>query len=147
MCSTSEEHHPPLQSSSPSPLRGRGGGAGARAAGAPHPHQRPLRNPHFTPSGPPCPAPRWNIRRADWSKFQAFLDEWWADYQPPDDLHQQERDLTEAIQTAATTAIPMCAPSRRRRTDWWYYNNEVREHNHRVNLHRKLYKNAPIPTT
>ncbi|KAK3895222.1 hypothetical protein Pcinc_001081 [Petrolisthes cinctipes] len=111
MCSTSEEHHPPPQSSSPSPLRGRGGGAGARAAG-------------FRPST-----------------------RWWANYQPPDDLHQQERDLTEAIQTAATTAIPMCAPSRRRRTDWWYYNNEVREHNHRVNLHRKLYKNAPIPTT
>ncbi|KAK4318865.1 hypothetical protein Pmani_010187 [Petrolisthes manimaculis] len=37
------------------------------------------------------PPPRWNIRRADWSRFQASLDEWWADFQPPDDLHQQER--------------------------------------------------------
>ncbi|KAK3895197.1 hypothetical protein Pcinc_001057 [Petrolisthes cinctipes] len=63
----------------------------------------------------------------------------------PDDLHQQERDLTAAIQTAATTAIPKCAPSRRHRTDWWYYNDEVREHNHRVNLHRKLYKKRPNP--
>ncbi|KAK4322663.1 hypothetical protein Pmani_006564 [Petrolisthes manimaculis] len=72
------------------------------------------------------PPPRWNIRRADWSRFQASLDEWWADYQPPDDLHQQERDLTAAIQTAATTAIPRCAPSHRHRTDWWYYNEEVR---------------------
>ncbi|KAK3886584.1 hypothetical protein Pcinc_009232 [Petrolisthes cinctipes] len=95
------------------------------------------------PAVPPRPPPRWNIRRADWSRFQASLDEWWADYQPPDDLHQQERDLTAAIQTAATTAIPMCAPSRRHRTDWWYYNDEVREHNHRVNLHRKLYKKRP----
>ncbi|KAK3895196.1 hypothetical protein Pcinc_001056 [Petrolisthes cinctipes] len=97
------------------------------------------------PPVPPRPPPRWNIRRADWSRFQASLDEWWADYQPPDDLHQQERDLTAAIQTAATTAIPMCAPSRRHRTDWWYYNDEVREHNHRVNLHRKLYKKRPNP--
>ncbi|KAK3895206.1 hypothetical protein Pcinc_001066 [Petrolisthes cinctipes] len=91
------------------------------------------------PPVPPRPPPRWNIRRADWSRFQASLDEWWADYQQPDDLHQQERDLTAAIQTAATTAIPICAPSRRHRTDWWYNNDEVREHNHRVNLHRKLY--------
>ncbi|KAK3880111.1 hypothetical protein Pcinc_015379 [Petrolisthes cinctipes] len=97
------------------------------------------------PPVPPRPPPRWNIRRADWSRFQASLNEWWADYQPPDDLHQQERDLTAAIQTAATTAIPMCAPSRRHRTDWWYYNDEVREHNHRVNLHRKLYKKRPNP--
>ncbi|KAK3885412.1 hypothetical protein Pcinc_010371 [Petrolisthes cinctipes] len=80
------------------------------------------------------------------TRFQASLDEWWADYQPPDDLHQQERDLTAAIQTAATTAIPMCTPSRRHQTDWWYYNDEVREHNHRVNLHRKLYKKRPNPS-
>ncbi|KAK3886540.1 hypothetical protein Pcinc_009313 [Petrolisthes cinctipes] len=80
------------------------------------------------------------------TRFQASLDEWWADYQPPDDLHQQERDLTAAIQTAATTAIPMCAPSHRHQTDWWYYNDEVREHNHRVNLHRKLYKKRPNPS-
>ncbi|KAK3892275.1 hypothetical protein Pcinc_003896 [Petrolisthes cinctipes] len=112
-----------------------------------------LTSDHFTtltslPVAPPVlprPPPRWNIRRADWSRFQASLDEWWADYQPPDDLHQQERDLTAAIQTAATTAIPMCAPSRRHQTDWWYYNDEVREHNHRVNLHRKLYKKRPNP--
>ncbi|KAK3889161.1 hypothetical protein Pcinc_006736 [Petrolisthes cinctipes] len=101
---------------------------------------------HFaTLTSLPVAPPRWNIRRADWSRFQTSLDEWWADYQPPDDLHQQERDLTAAIQTAATTAIPMCAPSRRHRTDWWYYNDEVREYNHRVNLHWKLYKKRPNP--
>ncbi len=77
--------------------------------------------------------------------FQASLDEWWAAYQPPADLHQQERDLTTAIQTAAAAAIPRCTPSRRHRTDWWYYNDEVREHNHRVNQHRKLYKRRPNP--
>ncbi|KAK3889194.1 hypothetical protein Pcinc_006765 [Petrolisthes cinctipes] len=101
---------------------------------------------HFaTLTSLPVAPPRWNIRRADWSRFQTSLDEWWADYQPPDDLHQQDRDLTAAIQTAATTAIPMCAPSRRHRTDWWYYNDEVREYNHRVNLHWKLYKKRPNP--
>ncbi|XP_063854131.1 uncharacterized protein LOC135096523 [Scylla paramamosain] len=97
------------------------------------------------PPVPPRPPPRWNIRRADWTKFQASLDEWWAAYQPPADLHQQERDLTTAIQTAAAAAIPRCTPSRRHRTDWWYYNEEVREHNHRVNQHRKLYKRRPNP--
>ncbi|XP_063887725.1 uncharacterized protein LOC135115154 [Scylla paramamosain] len=100
------------------------------------------------PVAPPVPPrlpPRWNIRRADWTKFQASLDEWWAAYQPPADLHQQERDLTTAIQTAAAAAIPRCTLSRRHRTDWWYYKEEVREHNHRVNQHRKLYKRRPNP--
>ncbi|XP_076052833.1 uncharacterized protein LOC143032247 [Oratosquilla oratoria] len=29
---------------------------------------------------------------------------------------------------------------------WQFYNEEVREHNHRVNIHRKLYKRRPTPT-
>ncbi|KAK3891669.1 hypothetical protein Pcinc_004449 [Petrolisthes cinctipes] len=196
MCSTSEEHHPPLQSSSPSPLRGRGGGTGARAAGGRPPapagellslasHSSVLvagnLNAHHPMLQSPSPtnemgrhlavllediphirllytgeATHTQGERLDLTLvssdlaadaiWQASLDEWWADYQPPDDLHQQERDLTAAIQTAATTAIPMCAPSRRHQTDWWYYNDEVREHNHRVNLHRKLYKKRPNPS-
>ncbi|KAK3886617.1 hypothetical protein Pcinc_009264 [Petrolisthes cinctipes] len=97
-------------------------------------------------AGPPrLKVLQWNVQGLRPKRHQAYLDEWWADYQPPDDLHQQERDLTAAIQTAATTAIPMCVPSRRHRTDWWYYNDEVREHNHRVNLHQKLYKKRPNP--
>ena len=98
------------------------------------------------PPAPPCPPPRWNIRRADWPKFQASLGEWWSAYQPPADLHQQERDLTAALQRAADVAIPRSAPNRRRRPDWWFYNEEVREHNHRVTVHRKLYKRRPNPT-
>ena len=97
------------------------------------------------PPAPPRPPPRWNTRRADWPRFQASLDEWWAAYQPPEDLHQQERDLTEALQRAADAAIPR-ARNRRHRPDWWFYNEEVREHNHRVNVHRKLYKRRPNPT-
>ena len=98
------------------------------------------------PPAPPRPPPRWNIRRADWDSFQASLAEWWATYQPPADLHQQERDLTAAIERAADAAIPRSAPSRRHRPDWWFYNEEVREHNHRVNVHRKLFKRRPNPT-
>ena len=98
------------------------------------------------PPAPPRPPPRWNIRRADWAKFQAVLDEWWATYDPPDNLHQQERDLTAALERAADAAIPRCSQGRRHRPNWWYYNEEVREHNHRVNVHRKLYKKRPTPT-
>ncbi|XP_076059544.1 uncharacterized protein LOC143036181 [Oratosquilla oratoria] len=98
------------------------------------------------PPAPSLPPPRWNIGRADWASFQASLDEWWAAYQPPVDLHQRERDLTAAIERAANAAIPRKAPSRRHRPNWWFYNEEVREHNHRVNIHRKLYKRRPNPT-
>ena len=98
------------------------------------------------PPAPPRPPPRWNIRRADWAKFQAVLDEWWATYDPPENLHQQERDLTAALERAADAAIPRCSQGRPHRPNWWYYNEEVREHNHRVNVHRKLYKKRPTPT-
>ena len=128
--------------------------SGDLAAGASWQVHPTLTSDHFAtlttlpvaPPAPPRPPPRWNLRRADWARFQASLDEWWATYQPPGDLHQQERDLTAAIQRAADAAIPRCAPSRRHRPDWWFYNEEVREHNHRVNVHRKLYKKRPNPT-
>ncbi|XP_076042108.1 uncharacterized protein LOC143026006 [Oratosquilla oratoria] len=67
-------------------------------------------------------------------------------YQPPVDLHQRERDLTAAIERDANAAIPRKAPSRRHRPNWWFCNEEVREHNNRVNIHRKLYKRRPNPT-
>ncbi|XP_076041976.1 uncharacterized protein LOC143025848 [Oratosquilla oratoria] len=76
------------------------------------------------PPAPSLPPPRWNIGRADWASFQASLDEWWAAYQPPVDLHQRERDLTAAIERAANAAIPRKAPSRRHRPNWWFYNEE-----------------------
>ncbi|XP_050709221.1 uncharacterized protein LOC126994012 [Eriocheir sinensis] len=97
------------------------------------------------PPVPPRPQPRWNTRRADWGRFQRTLDSWW-EYEPQGDLHQQEQDLTAAIQHAADAAIPRTDPGRRRRPDWWFYTEEVREHNHRVNLHRKLYKKRPTPS-
>ena len=101
----------------------------------------------LAPPVPPRPLPRWDVRRADWPRFQAALEEWWAVYQPPGDIHQQEKDLTAAIQMAADAAIPRTSPGRRRRPDWWFYSEEVREHNHRVNVHRKLHKRRPSATT
>ena len=98
------------------------------------------------PPVPPPPPPQWNVRRADWAKFQAALDEWWSTYVPPMDLHQQERDLTAAIEGAADAAMPRTASNRRRRPDWWFYNEKVREHNHRVNVHRRLYEKRPTAT-
>ncbi|XP_050717435.1 uncharacterized protein LOC126999146 [Eriocheir sinensis] len=98
------------------------------------------------PLAPPSPPLRWNIRGADWVRFRATLEEWWADYQPPFEIHQQERDLTAAMERAADAAIPRSAATRRRRRSWWSYDEEVREHNHRVNVHRKLYKKRPTAT-
>ena len=95
------------------------------------------------PPAPPLAPLRWNVERADWGKFQEDLGEWWAEYAPPADLHQQERDFTAAIERARDAAIPRVTSSRRRRPEWWFYNEEVREHNHRVNLHRRLYKKRP----
>ena len=95
---------------------------------------------------PPLPPPRWNIRKANWAAFQAALDQWWATYAPPEDLDQRERDLTAAIERAAEAAIPRTVPGRHFRQNWWFYNQEVREQNHLVNIHRKLYRRRPTPT-
>ena len=82
----------------------------------------------------------------DWAMFQSVLDKWWTAYEPPGDLHQQESDMMAAIHRAADAAIPRSSPGRRRCPDWWFY-SELREHNHRVNIHRKLYKKRPNRTT
>ncbi|KAG0722615.1 hypothetical protein GWK47_044159 [Chionoecetes opilio] len=47
----------------------------------------------------------------------------------PDDLHQQERDLTAALQRAADAPIPKCSPGRRHRHRLVFYNEDFREHN------------------
>ena len=74
----------------------------------------------------------------DWTKFQASLDEWWGSYKSPGDLHQQENDLM-----AANVAIPTSFQGHRHWPNWWFYKEVVREPNHRVNVHRKLYKKHP----
>ncbi|XP_076042053.1 uncharacterized protein LOC143025957 [Oratosquilla oratoria] len=90
---------------------------------------------------PPLQPPRWDLRRADWKKFQAALDDWWKACDPPEDLDQRETEFTAAIERAAEAAIPRRHPGHRWRWNWWFYNEEVREQNHLVNIHRKLYRN------
>ncbi|KAG0713761.1 hypothetical protein GWK47_015507 [Chionoecetes opilio] len=141
-------HHPTLQSVSATNLTGR---HLAVLLDEVHPtltsdHYATLTTLTAAPPIPPRPPSRWNVKRADWGKFQASLDEWWVTYEPPGDLHQQERDFKAALQRASDAAIPKCSPGHRHRPDWWFYNEDVREHNHRVNLHRKLYKRQPSPT-
>ena len=80
------------------------------------------------------------------TKFKASLGKWWGSYEPPGDLHQQENNLTAALQRAANAAIPTSSQGRRHCLNWWFYNEAVREHNHRINIHRKLYKKRPTPT-
>ena len=99
------------------------------------------------PPVPPRPPPRWDIRRADWAMFQSVLGEWWTAYEPPGDLHQQESNLTATTHKPADGTIPRTSPSRCHRPDWWFYSKQVREHNHHVNIHRKLYKKRPNLTT
>ncbi|MEJ1784611.1 hypothetical protein SMA53_23425, partial [Escherichia coli] len=69
---------------------------------------------------PPLPPPRWDTRREDWVKFRSVLDEWWEAYEPPEDLDQRERDLTEAIERAADEAIPKRRPGAQYRKNWWF---------------------------
>ncbi|XP_076069251.1 uncharacterized protein LOC143041313 [Oratosquilla oratoria] len=95
---------------------------------------------------PPLQPPRWDLRRADWKKFQAALDDWWKACDPPEDLDQRETEFTTAIERAAEAAIPRRHPGHRWRRNWWFYNEEVREQNHLVNIHRKLYRKRPTST-
>lgn len=42
------------------------------------------------------------------SKFKVVPDQWWETYEPPEDLYQQERDLTAVIEKATKAAILRC---------------------------------------
>lgn len=96
---------------------------------------------------PPVPPrhtpPQWNIRRADRAKFLSSLDEWRVPFEPLGNLHKQKRDLTAAIHRAADAAIPRNSLGCRHRSNWRFYNEEAQ---HRVNVHRKLYKQRQNPT-
>ncbi|XP_050714974.1 uncharacterized protein LOC126997803 [Eriocheir sinensis] len=94
----------------------------------------------------PLPHPRWDVKKADWVKFRDALSHWWGTYEPADDLDHRERDFTAAVERAAEAAIPRKAPGYRYRRDWWFFNEKVREQNHLVNIHRKLYRRRPTLT-
>ena len=54
--------------------------------------------------------------------------------------------MTAALQRAANAAIPTSFQGRRHRPNCFFYNEVVRQHNHRGNVHRKLYTKRPTPT-
>ncbi|KAG0721585.1 hypothetical protein GWK47_046198 [Chionoecetes opilio] len=146
-------HHPMLQSVSPTNRAGRH--LAAVLEEVPEIVHPTLTSDHYavattlqvTRPLPQLPPPRWNIQRADWALFQATLAQWWATYEPPEDLDQCESELTLAIERAAEAAIPRKVPvaGRRYNQNWWFYNQEVREQNQMVNIHRKLYSRRPTP--
>ena len=61
--------------------------------------------------------PRWNLHKADWTKFQEFCD---IDH---DDVPSPEHGitfLTNTVLSAANASVPTTSPSRRRKTvPWW----------------------------
>ena len=95
----------------------------------------------------PLPPPKWNIQKADWGLFRATMDNWWANYSPPEDLNQREADFTQAITNAADTAIPKTTPSHKFRKNWWFYSPEIKEINRRLSDARKMHKQNPCPET
>ncbi|KAK3881862.1 hypothetical protein Pcinc_013726 [Petrolisthes cinctipes] len=179
MCSTSEEHHPPLQSSSPSPLRGRGGGTGARAAGGRPPapagellslasHSSVLvagnLNAHHPMLQSPSPtnemgrhlavllediphirllytgeATHTRGERLDLTLVSSDL--------AADAIWQVHPTLT-SNHFATLTSLPVAPPVPPRPPPRWNIRRAggLEQHNHRVNLHRKLYKKRPNPS-
>ena len=72
----------------------------------------------------PPPPPGWNFNKADWEKFQKAIQNWKNAYQPPADINQLERDLTEAIQQAADEAIPKINTKHNNKDHWFYCDSQ-----------------------
>ena len=118
-----------------------------------HPH---LSSDHFAsvirlhvelPATPPH-LPRWNLRKADWAKFQRCIATYLSSSTRPEDLDALEEHLTRAFRTAANEAIPISTSTPRQpHRDRWYYTAEVREANHRVNMARKLCRRTNTEAT
>ena len=61
--------------------------------------------------------PRWNLRRADWAKFQEFCEIDHEQFQSPE---HGITFLTNTILAAASASIPITSPSTRRKSvPWW----------------------------
>ena len=95
----------------------------------------------------PLPPPKWNLRKANWGLFQAKMNDWWREYNPPMDLDEREEDFTAAITQAADVAIPKTTPARSNRKDWWFFSPEVQQINRRLSAARKLHRRNPCPET
>jgi len=91
---------------------------------------------------PPPRLPRWNIKKADWLKYQRHLENWFNSYESSNELDQLELDFSTAISNAADQAIPMSKVPKINHKDKWFY-CKVKEVNSRVNATRKLYRRSP----
>ena len=98
-----------------------------------------------TPQLPPIPPPppRWNQELADWNIFHREMQHWAENYTIPDDINLFEKQLIEAIQTAADKAMPKISNGPHNFKDSWYYCQEVRTLKTRLNRVRKLFRKRP----
>ena len=64
----------------------------------------------------PGSIPRWNFRKADWTKFQEFCHIEHDQFVSPE---QGIEFLTNTILTAANNTIPLSRPPRRKPVPWW----------------------------
>ncbi|XP_066945256.1 uncharacterized protein [Macrobrachium rosenbergii] len=89
----------------------------------------------------PPPPPRWNQDLANWVIFRLALEEWAAQYTPPEDIDQLEKDLVDAIHNAANKAMPIKTAQRNYSyKDSWYYCQEVRQLKTLLNRVTKIYR-------
>lgn len=75
--------------------------------------------------------PRWNTKRANWTNFTSFLDEWSVTYNPSEDVDTLEADLVNAIHSAATFSIPVITPIPYKHKKW-LHNDRIRELKYRL---------------
>ena len=92
----------------------------------------------------PPPPPRWNQEQANWEIYQKTIEEWEAQYEPPNDIHQLEKDFAEAIHEAANKSMPKTKQGNHTFKDSWYFCPEVRRIKTCLSRVRKLYKKKDL---
>ncbi len=88
---------------------------------------------------PPPHTPRRCYHKADWKSFQRHLEEWYHEFEAPEDLDEMEKEITEAINIAADLTIPLSKPPIDR-NEHWFYGPRVQEMKRRVNQHVRIHQ-------
>ncbi len=88
---------------------------------------------------PPPHRPRRCYHKADWGSFQRHLEEWYLEFEAPEDLDEMEKKIAEAINIAADLTIPLSKPPVDRK-EHWFYGPRVQEMKRRVNQHIRLHQ-------
>ena len=76
---------------------------------------------------------RWNTKKADWGKFQDAVRQWRPSHTASSDLDEHNQQLVEALNAAASSAMPKTKPPKTQHKDAWYYDARVKELKHRLN--------------